>query len=50
MLARQVTDLAGCWLLWIARRVFATNIRIQMSLGAGAVAVRRDGLVMDVID
>ena len=50
VLPRQITDLARLRLRRIARRHLATHVRIQMSERTGAVAVGRNGLIMDVID
>lgn len=50
MLTRQVTDLAGVRLRSIARRGLAALVRIEVSKGSGAVAIARNGLVVDMID
>ena len=50
MLARKVTDLAICRILLVAWGCLAANVRIKMGLGAGAVAISRHGLVVNVID
>ena len=50
MFATQVTDLAGRGLGRIAQRQLASLGRVQMRQRLGAVAIRRDGLVVDMVD
>lgn len=50
MLAAQVTDLASGWLLGVAGRLFAANEGVQVGQGLCAVAIRRDRLVVNVVE
>jgi hypothetical protein len=49
VLAREVTDFAGLWVIGIARSGLSTLVGVQMSLGSGAVAISWDGLVVNVV-
>ena len=48
--AREITDLTLLGLRDLAWRGFATDGRVKVGEGAGAVAVGGDGLVVDVVD
>lgn len=50
VLARKVTDLAIRRILRVTWGVLAANIGIKMGFSAGAVAISRHGLVVNVID
>lgn len=50
MLAGKVTDLAICRILIVAWGVFTANVGVKMGFGAGAIAISRHGLVVNVID
>lgn len=50
VLAAQIADLAGLRLGRVADGLFAADERVQMRLGAGAVPVGGDGLVVDVVE
>ena len=49
MLASQITDLARSWVHRVARRLLTTDVRVLVGLCASAVAVGRDGLVVDMV-
>lgn len=49
VLAAQVTSLAGLRLGGIAGRSLAAHVRVQMSAGTSAVAVRRNRLSVEVV-
>jgi hypothetical protein len=50
MLAREITDLARCWLVRIAWCSLSRHVRIEVAVGGGAVAVGAYWEVVDVID
>lgn len=50
MLAREVADLAGRGVRGVAGRGLTAGVGVQVGLGAGAVAVGGDRLVVDVVD
>ena len=50
MLACEITDLTLLGLRNIARRGFAADSKIKVGEGTGAVTVKGDGLVVDVVD
>lgn len=50
MFTGKVADLACLGLGRITRRNLAAHVGVQVGEGAGAVAVGRHGLVMDVVD
>ena len=50
VLARQVTNLAIGRIFVVARGHFATDEGVQMGFGASAIAIRRNGLIVDVIN
>ncbi len=50
MFTGKVADLACLGLGRITRRNLAAHVGVQVGEGAGAVAVGRYGLVMDVVD
>lgn len=50
VLAAQVADLAGRWMSGITRRRLATNEGVEVSKGAGTVAVGGDREGVDVVD
>ena len=49
MLAGEVTDLAGSRESRVARRSLATDEGVHVSASASAVAVGRNGIVVDVV-
>ncbi len=49
MFAREITDLACLGLGRVTRRLLAALVGVQVSEGASAVAVSRDGLVVNVV-
>lgn len=49
MLAGEIPHLAGLWLRVVTGGYFATDVRIKMTQGGCAVAVGRDGLVVDMV-
>jgi hypothetical protein len=49
VLAREIADLTGSGSRSIAGRSLAAHERIQMGASSSAVAVSRDGVVMDVV-
>lgn len=50
VLASKVADLAVCRILVVARGCLTANVGVKMGFGAGAVAISRYGLVVNVID
>lgn len=50
MFARKVTNLACLGLGRVTRRDLAAYVGVQVGERAGAVAIGRDGLIMDVVD
>lgn len=50
VLAREITDLAGLRLAGIAWWFLAPDVWVLVSQGSGAVTVRGNRLVMDVVD
>ena len=49
VLAGEISNLACLWMGVVTRRDLATNVRIKMSCGGGAVAVSRDRLVVYMV-
>ena len=49
ILAAQVADLTGCWIGSVTRRDLTTNERVKVGKSPGAVAISRNGLIMDVV-
>lgn len=48
--AGEVADLAGLGFAWVAGGLLAAHIGVEMGESGGAVAGRRNGLDMDVVD
>lgn len=49
VLAGEISNLAGLWLGAVTGRNLATDVRIEMACGGGAVTIGWDRLVVDMV-